>query len=138
MAQMPHHAPRPGKAPPRKKKSSNVVTLTVIGVVSVMVVGYCAATSGSEDVTADCVDTSRQADDGTYVVVDESFCDDDRGGTYFYGGSRAAYHWYYGGTRVGNRVRGGTTLRPSDATITSREGRTIQRGGFGSSRGGGS
>ncbi|MDA0632428.1 hypothetical protein OUY22_03300 [Nonomuraea sp. MCN248] len=139
MAKTPHHAPRPGKAPP-KKKSSNVVTLTVIGVVSVMVVGYCAAASRSEEVTADCVDTSQRADDGTYVVVDESFCDDDDrgGGTYLYSGSRAAYHWYYGGTRVGDRVRGGTTLRPSDASITSRDGRTIQRGGFGSSRGGGS
>ncbi|MFC5814330.1 hypothetical protein [Nonomuraea harbinensis] len=136
MAQTPHHAATPGKPPP-KKKSSNVVTLTVIGVVSVMVVGYCAATSNAEDVTADCVDTSQRADDGSYMVVEDYYCDDDNGSTHYYGGSRAAYHWYYGGTRVGQRVRSGTTLRPADATITSRDGRSIQRGGFGSSRTGG-
>ncbi|MFG1942623.1 hypothetical protein [Nonomuraea sp. NPDC048826] len=136
MAETPQHAPRPGKAQP-KKKSSNVVTLTVIGVVSVMVVGYCAATSNSEEVTADCVDTSERADDGSYVVVEDYYCDDDDDGGSHYYGSRAAYHWYYGGTRVGNRVRSGTTLRPSDASITSRNGRTIQRGGFGSFRSGG-
>lgn len=124
MAQHPSHAPVPSKP----KKSSNVVTLSVIGAVSVMVVGYCAATSGAKSVTADCVD-SRRAADGSYTVVEDRYCDDD--GVRYYGGSRGAYHWYYGGTRVGSRVHGGRTVRPHGVEITSRNGRAIQRGGFG-------
>jgi hypothetical protein len=75
---------------------------------------------------------------GSYVVVDDSYCDDDGGSSHYYGGSRGAYVWYYGGHRVGNRVQGGTTLKPSDVTITSRAGKEIQRGGFGRSWTGGS
>jgi hypothetical protein len=131
MAQTPHRAAVHG-GPAPQKKSSNAVTLTVIGVVSVMVVGYCAATSRAEDVTADCIDTTQLAPDGSYLVVDDFYCDDDDD-RYYGSSSRGAYHWYYGGRRVGNRVRAGTTLRPADVNITSRDGRTIQRGGFGSS-----
>jgi hypothetical protein len=72
-------------------------------------------------------------------VVDEDLCDEDDDGTsHYYGGSRGAYLWYYGGTRVGSRVRAGTSYRPSDVAIKSRAGREIQRGGFGSFRTGGS
>ncbi|NUW42959.1 hypothetical protein HT134_22895 [Nonomuraea rhodomycinica] len=112
--------------------ASKVVTLSVIGIVSVMIVAYCAA-QDDDDVTADCVDMSQQLPDGTYEVVDDDYCDDDDDGTvhYYSGGSRSAYHWYYGGTRVGTRVRGGTSYRPSDVTISSRSGKSIQRGGFG-------
>ncbi|MER6946096.1 hypothetical protein ABT294_18890 [Nonomuraea sp. NPDC000554] len=123
-----------------------MITLTIVGLVSVMLTG-CAA--DDDDVTADCVDTTTQLPDGTYEVVDDSFCEDDAsyaygddddgggGNHYFYNGSRGAYHWYYGGTRHGNRVRSGTTYRPSDVNISSRNGRSIQRGGFGSHWGGG-
>ncbi|MCP2349712.1 hypothetical protein HD595_005834 [Nonomuraea roseoviolacea subsp. carminata] len=109
-----------------------MVTLSVIGIVSVMIVAYCAA-QDDDDVTADCVDMSQQLPDGTYEVVDEDYCDDDDDGTvhYYGGGSRGAYHWYYGGTRVGTRVRGGSSYRPSDVSISSRGGKSIQRGGFG-------
>ncbi|MEV0384010.1 hypothetical protein [Nonomuraea sp. NPDC050643] len=119
--------------PPRK--SSKVVPLVVLGVLSVMVVGYCAAVSDDEETTADCV---VQLDDGTYEVVDDDYCDDDNRSTVYYGGSRGAYMWYYGGRRVGNRVEGGTTVRPSDTNISSRNGKEIQRGGFGRSWSGGS
>ncbi|MEV0820962.1 hypothetical protein [Nonomuraea rubra] len=152
--------PQATNEPPRK--SSKVVPLVVLGVLSVMVVGYCAAVSDDDDeVTADCVMLVEDDDAtltpspspspspgvvtsspsaGSYVVVDDSYCDDDnRSGTsYYYGGSRGAYVWYYGGNRVGNRVQGGTTLKPSDVTITSRSGKEIQRGGFGRSWTGGS
>ncbi|MEU8249972.1 hypothetical protein [Nonomuraea sp. NPDC048916] len=114
-----------------------MITLTVIGVVSVMVVGFCSATQSSEEVSADCVDMNDRLDDGSYAVVDESYCDDDDGNAHYYVGSRGAYHWYYGGNRVGTRVRGGTSLRPSDVNISSRGGRDIQRGGFGSRWSGG-
>ncbi|SDL86327.1 hypothetical protein SAMN05421874_13115 [Nonomuraea maritima] len=121
--------PQATKEPPRK--SSKVVPLVVIGVLSVMVVGYCAATT-DDDVTADCV---IQREDGTYEVVDDDYCDD---GHAYYGGSRGAYMWYYGGRMVGNRMQGGTTLRPTDVNISSRSGKSIQRGGFGRSWTGGS
>ncbi|MEV5894001.1 hypothetical protein [Nonomuraea fuscirosea] len=68
---------------------------------------------------------------GSYQVVDDDYCDDDH--RYYGGGhSRGAYVWYYGGTRIGNRVHRGTTFRPSDVNISSRSGKSIQRGGFGS------
>lgn len=123
------------KEPPRK--SSKVVPLTIIGALSVMVLGFCAATP-DDDVTADCV---IRRDDGTYEVVDDDYCDDDGHNTYYhssYVGSRGAYMWYYGGQKVGNRIQGGTTLRPADVNITSRTGKSIQRGGFGRSWTGGS
>ncbi|NUP03150.1 MAG: hypothetical protein HOV96_38945 [Nonomuraea sp.] len=129
------HPPRKPAAPP-PRKSSKAVPLTILGVLSVMLVGYCAATQDDDDVTADCV---QQLADGTYEVVDDDYCDDDGGGgSHYYGGSRGAYLWYYGGTRIGNRIRGGTTYRPSDVNISSRSGKSIQRGGFGKSWGGGS
>ncbi|WP_342774964.1 hypothetical protein, partial [Nonomuraea longispora] len=115
--------------------ASKAVPLTILGVLSVMLVGYCAAVQDDdEEVTADCV---MQLDDGSYQIVDDDHCDDDDGGTHYYGGSRGAYLWYYGGTRVGNRVRGGTTYRPSNVDINTRSGKSIQRGGFGSRWGGG-
>jgi hypothetical protein len=131
--------PHPPHRPKKRSKASNVITLTVVGVVSVMVVGYCAATQNDDEVTADCVDMNNQFDDGSYQVVDEDLCDeDDDGNSHYYGGSRGAYLWYYGGTRIGSRVRAGTSYRPSDVGIKSRAGREIQRGGFGSFRTGGS
>ncbi|GAA3101818.1 hypothetical protein [Nonomuraea salmonea] len=74
--------------------------------------------------------------------MDDSNCDDDSRssstGGHYYGGSHGAYVWYYGGHRVGTRVRGGTTLKPSDVNISSRSGKSIQRGGFGRGWSGGS
>jgi hypothetical protein len=126
MAKPPHAEP--------SRKSSKVVPLVVLGVLSVMVVGYCAA-QDDDDVVADCV---IQLEDGTYQVVDDDYCDDDGTTVRYYSGARGAYLWYYGGRRTGNRVEGGTTLRPSDTNISSRNGKSIQRGGFGNSWSGGS
>ncbi|MGI5288317.1 hypothetical protein ACQEVF_33950 [Nonomuraea polychroma] len=127
---------KPPQAPTQQpRKSSKVVPLVVLGVLSVMVVGYCSAVQDDDEVTADCV---IQLADGTYEVVDDDHCGDDDGHTHYYGGSRGAYIWYYGGRRVGNRIEGGTTYRPSDVNITSRNGKSIQRGGFGNSWSGGS
>lgn len=122
-------------APPaaRSGKSSKVITLTVIGIVSVVVVGYCAA-QGDDDVTADCVEATS-LNSGSFEVVDDDYCDDDH---YSSGGAYRAYHWYYGGTRNGALVHGGSTIRPSNVTISSRDGKSIQRGGFGSRWSGGS
>ncbi|MFI6594875.1 hypothetical protein ACIBHX_01430 [Nonomuraea sp. NPDC050536] len=130
--------PLPPPPPPTPAiKASKVIALSAIGVVSLVLVGYCAAQQ-NEEVTADCVDMSNQQTDGTYEIVDDQFCDDDANGRAgFYGGSHGAYHWYYGGTRIGTRVWRGSTFRPSDVNISSRTGRDIQRGGFGSHWGGG-
>ncbi|WP_174552417.1 hypothetical protein [Microtetraspora niveoalba] len=114
--------------------SSTAVKLGAIGVLSALVVGFCAAQDRYEEVGADCVDMSSQNPDGSYVVVDDDYCDEGSG---HYRGSHGAYGWYYGGNRVGNRVRQGTTLKPADAQITTRSGRVVQRGGFGFHSGGG-
>ncbi|MER6948150.1 hypothetical protein ABT294_29365 [Nonomuraea sp. NPDC000554] len=110
--------------------ASKVVVLTGVGIVSLLVVGPCAA---HEEVGADCVDlASSRLLDGSYLVVDDDNCDDPR-----YGGSHGAYDWYYGGTRIGPRVARGTAVRPADVMIVSRSGTVIQRGGFGGRGSGG-
>ncbi|MER5419497.1 hypothetical protein [Streptosporangium roseum] len=117
-------------------KASTVITLTGIGVVSLLLIGYCSAQDDDyEEVGADCVDVNSLQPDGSYTVVDEDYCDDDD--THYYG-SRGAYSWYYGGVRTGARITQGTTVRPSDVRITSRNGTVIQRGGFGGRSGWGS
>lgn len=123
--------PKPGMGP----KSSKVVKLGTLSVLSVMLVGFCAA-QDKKEIEADCVDTSSAWPDGSYAVVDDRYCDDDD----YYSSHRSshnAYRWYYGGDRSGTRVRGGTTIKPSGTRITTRTGRVIQRGGFGSRFGGG-
>ncbi|MCG5219590.1 hypothetical protein [Streptosporangium sp. KLBMP 9127] len=118
------------KPPGGSSKASKMVTLTVLGVVSMMVVSACARSD--DEINADCVDLDTVQPDGSYTVIDEDYCDDDR-----YHGSHGAYSWYYGGVRNGARVVSGTTVRPSDVRITSRTGSVIQRGGFGSRGSGG-
>ncbi len=56
-------------------KSSTVVKLGAVGVLSILVVGFCAA-QRTQKVNADCVDTSRPLPDGSYAVVDDDHCDD--------------------------------------------------------------
>ncbi|MEO3800348.1 hypothetical protein [Nonomuraea sp. B1E8] len=137
----------------------------MLSILSLMLVG---CSTQDEEITADCVafvedeptqpsddDFAESPDDdstptptptttssppyGSYRVVDDDYCDDDDYHSSSYNsGSRGAYRWYYGGTRSGDRVHGGTTYRPSDANITSRQGKSIQRGGFGNRWGGGS
>ncbi|WP_433241571.1 hypothetical protein ACQPYK_36465 [Streptosporangium sp. CA-135522] len=117
-------------------KASKVITLTGLGVVSVLLIGYCSAQDDYAEVGADCVDLNSRQPDGSYTVVDEDYCDDSH--YHGYHGSRGAYSWYYGGVRSGARILRGTTVRPSDVTITSRKGTVIQRGGFGGRSGWGS
>jgi hypothetical protein len=119
-------------APPKSKKSK-VIALTGIGVVSLLLIGYCSAQEDYEEVGADCVDLSNPQPDGSYTYVDDDYCDDDH-----YSGSHGAYRWYYGGVRSGTHVRLGSTIRPSDVQIVSRKGTVIQRGGFGGRSGSGS
>ncbi|MFI7637544.1 hypothetical protein [Nonomuraea sp. NPDC049400] len=144
-------APPPQHQEAPERKSSKAVALTVVGALSVTLVAVwaIAESNDDDDVTADCVilvedDTSIPTDDfttatptpipGSYQVVDDSYCEDDDGHSSYRfssGNSHGAYHWYYGGTRRGDRVYDGTTYRPSDVNISSRSGKDIQRGGFG-------
>ncbi len=141
MAASPKHPLAAGPNLPRKpapkatgSKASKAITLTGIGVVSLLLIGYCSAQEDYEEVGADCVDLNSYQADGSYTVVDEDYCDD----TSHYHGSYGAYRWYYGGTRSGARIGRGTTVRPSDVQIVTRKGSVIQRGGFGGRGGGGS
>jgi hypothetical protein len=109
--------------------ASSAVKLGAVVVLSTIVVAFCAAQEDYDEVNAECVDTNNIQPDGSYTVVDEDFCDDDRT---HYSGSHGAYGWYYGGSRTGGRVSGGTTLKPGNAQISTRSGKVIQRGGFGS------
>ncbi|WP_153263092.1 hypothetical protein [Nonomuraea phyllanthi] len=92
--------------------------------VAVAIVAFGGGEDDAEEVVADCVIATQQAD-GTYQVVDDRYCD---------GGSHAAYyHWLYGSSTTGRTgyVRGGTTTKPANAQITTRTGKVISRGGFG-------
>ncbi|MFF4779269.1 hypothetical protein [Microtetraspora fusca] len=124
-----------GDTPPKRRgMSSTAVKLGAVGVLSTLVVGFCAAQKRYEEVGADCVDLNSRNPDGSYTIVDDSYCDESH---YHYRGSHGAYGWYYGGNRMGGRVWQGTTLKPTDAQVTTRTGRVIQRGGFGFHSGGG-
>ncbi|MEV7013499.1 hypothetical protein [Streptosporangium sp. NPDC051022] len=122
-------------AKPSGSKASKVITLTGIGVVSLLLIAYCSAQDDYEEVGAECVDVNSYQEDGSYTIVDDDYCDDS--GSHYHG-SHGAYGWYYGGTRSGSRIGHGTTVRPSDVQIVTRKGTVIQRGGFGSHWGGGS
>jgi hypothetical protein len=102
-----------------------------VGVVALVSIWYAA--SRPKEVTAYCV-----ADDD--VVSDDNYCDEryvNTGGGYYSGGfffvGGRQYHYHYGGnpTPLGQRITGGSTVRPQGANITTRTGKSIQRGGFG-------
>ncbi|MFE3454641.1 hypothetical protein ACFXJ8_37540 [Nonomuraea sp. NPDC059194] len=73
-----------------------------------------------DDVVARCVRRDSE-DDGAYVIVDDERCD----GT----GRHSAYLWYYGGTKIKNRVSKGTTTRPRHSSVVTRSGDQITRSG---------
>jgi hypothetical protein len=121
-----------------KGLSSGAVTLGAMGLLSTLVLGFCAVQDNyAEQVTADCVDLGSRQADGSYQIVDDDDCDDDQHNS-GYIGSHGAYGWYYGGIRQAGRVLRGTTIRPSSAHISSRSGSVLQRGGFGGRGSGGS
>lgn len=95
-----------------------------------------------DDVTAVCTEA-----DGT-VVENDQLCDEQyvtsngghvSGGFMFMplpGGGMQQYRYNYGGTGTpGTQVQGGSFTKPDGANISTRSGKTIQRGGFGVSGG---
>ncbi|GAA1953206.1 hypothetical protein [Amycolatopsis minnesotensis] len=104
-----------------------------VGVVGLVAAWYAVGTP--EDVSATCTDK-----DGT--VVDDKYCDPDYvtsqtggyhpgvGGFIFLGGN--SYRYNYGGTgAIGSHVSGGSFDKPSNANVTTKSGKSVQRGGFG-------
>lgn len=116
-----------------------------LGLVAVIAVWYGSQRSQSEpdEVTAYCVDQYDK-------LADESVCDEAyvsshggyySGGTFFMpqssGFGSVQYHYNYGGNVANGRVVGGSITRPPDGTeVKTPSGKTVQRGGFGSSAGG--
>ncbi len=108
--------------PAQRSMRSRAVKVGMVGTLSLTLV----ACSGSA--TADCVDSRARTGAG-YRVVPDHLCE---------GNSYGRYFWYYGGRRAGAFVAGGSTIRPRNATIKSRSGKTLSRGGFGGRVHGGS
>jgi hypothetical protein len=108
----------------------------VVGVVGVVAgLGYWALSPSR--VTAQCV---RDDSNGQPVIVPDSYCTGHTaglGGFFFFGGH--SYRYYYGSSgTIGQPPVGGTTVAPKGASITTKSGTTIQRGGLGSKFSGGS
>ncbi|MFG1709198.1 hypothetical protein ACFLIM_39005 [Nonomuraea sp. M3C6] len=106
-------------------KRSRTIELGAVAAIASLVLTACGGTD--EQVTADCVEQAAQAD-GSHRVVDDRYCDDSHG----------TFVYIYGGGSSRGYVRGGTTVRPTNATITTRSGKVISRGGFGGRGTGGS
>lgn len=107
-----------------------------VGVVGVVVgLGYWALSS--PNVTAQCV---QDDPNGQPVIVPDSYCTSHTAGLsgfFFYAGHQ--YRYYYGSSgSVGSRPIGGSTTAPKGATVTTKSGSTIQRGGLGGKLSGGS
>ena len=118
----------------RKRNRRLIGGAAVVGVVGVVAaLGYWALKP--RHVTAQCV---QEDPSGQPVIVADSYCTGHSpgvGGFFFFGGHQ--YRYYYGSSgSVGSRPVGGTTVAPSGATITTKSGTTVQRGGLGSKFGG--
>ncbi len=123
----------------RKQKRTLIGAAAAVGVVGVVAgLGYWALSAPT--VTAQC---TQEDTNGQPVIVPDSYCTGHTAGLdgfFFYGGHQ--YRYYYGSSgSVGSQPIGGTTTAPKGATIKTKSGSTIQRGGLGgkfSGRGGGS
>lgn len=112
------------------RMSSRAVRLGALGALSLSLVA-CGGDPEPDEVTAYCVSgESLQDTDGSYEVVDEDNCGDDDG-TRAGGVGFLPFFFFYGGSLRGNRISGGSTVRPQGARITTPKGRQIQRGGLG-------
>jgi hypothetical protein len=123
----------------RKQKRVLIGAAAAVGVVGVVAgLGYWALSAPT--VTAQCV---QEDSSGQPVIVPDSYCTghtEGLNGFFFWGGHQ--YRYYYGSSgSVGSRPIGGSTSAPSGATVKTKSGSTISRGGLGgklSGTGGGS
>jgi hypothetical protein len=120
----------------RRQKRVLMGAAAGVGIVGVVAgLGYWALSAPS--VTAQC---AQEDTNGQPIIVPDSYCTGHTAGLngfFFFGGHQ--YRYYYGSSGpVGSRPIGGTTVAPKGATITTKSGTTIQRGGLGGKLGGGS
>lgn len=116
-----------------------------VGLVGLVAAWYIAATP--DEVTATCT----TSDD--IVTDNDDYCDEgyatSHGGYYNHstgfmfipipGGGYNQYHYNYGGTGApGQKISGGSYTAPSNANVTTKSGKSVQRGGFGISNKGSS
>jgi hypothetical protein len=117
----------------RKILIGSGVTVGLVGLVAT----YYAVAKPTE-VTASCTDQNQ------IVVADDNNCDEayvtshggySSGGFLFLpipGGGYNSYRYNYGGQGVvGSRVSGGSYTAPSNANVTTKAGKSVQRGGLG-------
>lgn len=132
----------------RTRKRVMIGGVAVVGVAALVGGGYLAyrAIAAPDQVTASCVQIDQN---GNEIVVPDDNCGD--GKTNFrsdtsHGGAGSLillgwpqYRYHYGGTStIGKPPSGGSSVKPRNATVTTKSGTTIQRGGLGSKSTGGS
>ena len=110
-----------------RRMSSHAVRLGMLGALSLTLTA-CGSGSSEEEVQAYCVAQDSQLPDGSYEIADDDLCDDDDG---IRSGHAGGYYWYYGGTRRGTKILGGSTVKPKGVKIVTVKGKVLQRGGFG-------
>ncbi|WP_410664364.1 hypothetical protein [Amycolatopsis sp. lyj-84] len=118
------------------KKKILIGTGVTVGLVGLIATFYTVAKP--EEVTAVC------AAKDTDIVNDDQNCDENyvrthggyTGGGFFFlpivGGGYNSYRYNYGGSgAIGQRVSGGSYTAPSGANVSTKSGKSVQRGGFG-------
>lgn len=124
----------------RKRNRRLIGGAAVVGLVGAVAVGYSALQP--DEVSASCVQTNN----GEEVVVDDKYCAEGQqqsggmgmGGLIILGGGQYRYHYGGGNQTIGQPPVGGTYTAPKGATVKTKSGSTIQRGGLGSKIGGSS
>ncbi|MEU1208322.1 hypothetical protein [Nocardia sp. NPDC005825] len=148
------------EAKQRKKKRVLIGGAAVAGIAALVGGGYLVASAWSgPDVTASCTVVADKGEivpigngqsvtadrDNQEIVVPDNYCSSATSSgnpgthtsTFIYLGH--SYRYYYGGnTTIGHAPTGGTTVAPKGATVKTKSGSTIQRGGLGAKIGGGS
>jgi len=117
----------------RKQKRVLMGAAAGVGIVGLVAgLGYWLLTP--DTVTAQCV---QEDPNGQPVIVPDNYCTGHTAGLngfFFYGGHQ--YRYYYGSSgSVGSRPTGGSITAPKGATVKTKSGTTISRGGLGGSGG---
>ncbi|WP_233434299.1 hypothetical protein [Nocardia yamanashiensis] len=145
------------QAKKKKRKKLLIGGIAVVGVAGLVGGGYLAYSAlTAPEVTAYCTIIAQKGQvvslgngqtitadhDDQEIIVPDDNCQkataSGTSGTYHGGGiyifNGGQYRYYYGGgsNTVGKAPSGGTTVKPKGASITTKSGTTIQRGGLGS------
>ncbi|GAB4584371.1 hypothetical protein [Nocardia sp. IFM 10818] len=142
----------------KSRKRLMIGGAAVVGVAALVGGGYLAYSAiKSPEVTAYCTIIAKKGQEVTLangqkitatqdnqeIVVPDNYCEEGSrshgggiGGIFILNGLQ--YRYYYGGNNtIGQAPTGGTTVAPKGASIKTKTGTTIQRGGLGAKLGGG-